>query len=69
MELYGIGYDYARRLRTYAASNDELAVIARLEEFQGSEDDMRVAAGLHLRRGDRHQAAELLRQLPPLAGG
>lgn len=67
MTTYSVGYGQARILERLATEPAEREAVARLEDFNGTAEDVRVAASLHLRRGERHQAAELLRLLPPEA--
>ena len=62
---YSIGYSTAKLLRPLTESESEKAAIARLEDFKGSERDLRVAAALFLRAGEGANAAELLRLLDP----
>lgn len=57
---YSVGYDVAKRLRTLAASERETAAIERLLDFQGDEQDLRLAAAMFERSGERDDARELL---------
>lgn len=67
METYSISHSYARDLRELVKRQRERedAALARLEDFQGTENDLRLAAAIYDRAGENGKQAELLRLLAP----
>jgi len=63
-DAYSIDYTTAKRLRRIAVDERELGAIARLEAFEGDEDDLRLAAAMYDRAGDREGAEALRWYLP-----
>lgn len=58
--VYHLGYSRLAELRPLARCDAERFALQRLDGFQGSEADMRVAAGIYARGGATKDADDLL---------
>jgi hypothetical protein len=62
IDSYFVGFNWARRLRPLAVTEDERDAVSRLVDFRGSADDVLKCAAL-LESAGRHSDANELRML------